>query len=330
MRNFGERIVGECLLNLDGFTAVDELVDVRGHGAKGYLDRVRSVRATTAVIPAAGLGTRFLPVTKAVPKELLPIVDVPALQLVIDEAVAAGINHVVIVSNVAKPGIEDYVRPSPDVVDRVRASGRTDLADRLAAVGTDVKVTVTYQDQPRGLGHAVGCAREAVGDDPFVVMLPDELMGDARLLSRLCEMTDEKNVSAVGLMRVHRDQVSAYGVVTPRGGDSGEGPFEIVDVVEKPRADDAPSNLIIIGRYALTPEVFGYIDGLKPSANGELQLSDALCAQAHAAPILGVMNKSARYDTGTPVGWLSAVIDIALQRPDIGTGFEVWLREKLA
>lgn len=325
-----ERVIGECLLNLNGFTAVDELVDVRWHGKKWYLSRVLFVRAKAAVIPAAGLGTRFLPVTKAVPKELLPIVDVPALQLVIDEAVAAGLSHVVIVSNTAKPGIEDYVRPSRDVVDRVRASGRTNLADRLAAIGTEIKVSVVYQDQPRGLGHAVGCARSAIGEEPFAVMLPDELMGDAKLLSTLCDVTERRDVSAVGLMRVHRDQVSAYGVVTPKGGDTGDGPFDIVDVVEKPRAEDAPSNLIIIGRYVLTPDVFGHIESLVPSANGELQLSDALRAQALVSPIVGVMNKSARYDTGTPLGWLSAVIDIALQRPDIGTGFEVWLREKLA
>ncbi|MSO59900.1 MAG: UTP--glucose-1-phosphate uridylyltransferase [Ilumatobacteraceae bacterium] len=288
------------------------------------------MKARFAVIPAAGMGTRFLPVTKAVPKELLPIIDVPALQLVMDEAIAGGAEHIVLVSSKAKSGIEAYVRSDDNVVQRVRASGRADLADRLARIGTDVQVTVVYQDEPRGLGHAVACARSVVADEPFAVLLPDEIMGDARLITQLSESVHDTGVSAVGLMRVPRDQVSAYGVITPREGDSGPGPFGIIDVVEKPREQDAPSNLIIIGRYVLTPDVFDYLDALVPSANGELQLTDALREQAMLSPLTGIMNKSARYDTGTPQGWLTAVIDIALQRGDVGPALEVWLRERLS
>ena len=288
-----------------------------------------SMRARTAVIPAAGLGTRFYPVTKAVPKELLPIVDVPALQLVMDEAVAAGIDHIVLVSHVSKTPVEAYVAPSQVVIDKVRASGRDELADRLALIGTEVKVSVVYQDAPRGLGHAVGCARDAVGDEPFAVLLPDEIMGDAVLLNALSDSCARTGVGAVGLMRVPMEQVSAYGVITPSAASPADGPFDIVDVVEKPAQADAPSNLIIIGRYVLTPDVFGEIDNLKPHANGELQLTDAMRAQCVHSPLTGMINHSKRWDTGTPMGWLTAVVDIALSRPDIEPGLRSWLTERL-
>lgn len=287
------------------------------------------MRVRTAVIPAAGLGTRFLPVTKAVPKELLPIVDVPALQLVMDEAIAVGVNHIVIVSNVAKPAVAAYITPDATVVERVRASGRVGLADRLAAIGADVKVSIVYQDEPRGLGHAVGCAQTAVGDEPFAVMLPDEIMGDATHLSDLIAQTSERGVGSVGLMRVPREKVGAYGVITPSADSPVNGPFSIVDVVEKPKVEDAPSDLIIIGRYVLTPDVFGALERITPHANGELQLTDALRMQTHVSPLIGVINTSARYDTGTPFGWLTAVIDIALQRPDTADALEHWLKDRL-
>ena len=283
----------------------------------------------SAVIPAAGLGTRFLPVTKAVPKELLPIVDVPALQLVMDEAVAAGAGHIVVISNVAKPSIETYTKVDTSVVARVRDSGRHDLADRLAAIGTDVKVSIVYQDSPRGLGHAVGCARDYVGDESFAVLLPDEIMGDSHHLKTLCDSTASRGVSSVGLMRVPEEQVSAYGVITPAPGAPNNGPFDIIDVVEKPAAKDAPSNLIIIGRYVLTPDVFEKLERITPHENGELQLTDALRLQAQESPLTGIINTSARYDTGTPFGWLTAVIDIALQRPDTSGLLKQWLKDRL-
>lgn len=281
------------------------------------------------MIPAAGLGTRFYPVTKAVPKELLPVVDVPAIQLVIDEAVAAGCDHVVVVSHAAKTPIERYLTPDAAVVAKVKESGRTEMAERLGRIGSDVKVTVVHQDAPRGLGHAVGCARAAVEHVPFAVLLPDELMGDANLLGALADSVASTGVGAVGLMRVPADEVSAYGVITPSAASPHEGPFEIVDVVEKPRREDAPSNLIIIGRYVLTPDIFDEIDRLTPHANGEIQLTDALRAQAVHAPLTGLLNRSKRWDTGTPMGWLTAVVDIALERPDVANAFGAWLRQRI-
>ena len=297
--------------------------------AKWYLTSLKTVRARTAVVPAAGLGTRFYPVTKAVPKELLPIVDVPALQLIMDEAVGAGCDHIVLVSSRAKPGLQNYVTPDAAVVAKLRDLGRDDVADRLSMIGTDVKVTITYQDNPRGLGHAVGCAREAVGDEPFALLLPDELRGDAGLLRLLIDQCEATGVSAIELQRVPMDKVSAYGVITPSASSPADGPFEIMGVVEKPAMEDAPSDLIILGRYVLTPDIFGEIDQLKPHPNGELQLTDALLSQSLRKPILGYLTTTERYDTGTPFGWLTAVIDLALRRGDTGPQLREWLAGRL-
>lgn len=287
------------------------------------------MRARTAVIPAAGLGTRFYPVTKAVPKELLPIVDVPALQLIMDEAIDAGCDHIVLVSSRAKPGLENYVSPDPAVVAKLRDLGRDAVADRLARIGTDVRVTITYQENPRGLGHAVGCARDAVGDESFAVLLPDELRGGAGLLRLLIDSSEATGASAIELKRVPMDEVSAYGVVSVAPGAPADGPFEITDVVEKPKKEDAPSDLIILGRYVLTPGIWEDIAALQPHPNGELQLTDALLSQTKRVPILGHLTTTERYDTGTPFGWLTAVMDIALRRGDTGPQLREWLARRL-
>ena len=274
------------------------------------------MRARTAVIPAAGLGTRFYPVTKAVPKELLPIYDVPALQLVMDEAIGAGADHIVLVSSRVKTPIEKFVTPDPAVVDKVRASGREDLANRLARIGTDVKVSITYQDNPHGLGHAVGCARDVVGDEPFMLLLPDELRSGPELLSALADSVQSRGVSAIELLRVPMEKVSAYGVITHVPGAPADGPFDVVGIIEKPKREDAPSDLIIAGRYVCTPDIFDKIDRIKPAPNGELQLTDALELQSADSPITGIISTVTRWDTGTPMGWLEAVIDAALSNGD--------------
>ncbi len=284
----------------------------------------------TAVIPAAGLGTRFLPATKAVPKELLPIIDTPALQLVIDEAVGAGIDHIVIVTNHNKPAIEAYFESSDEVLAKLRSTGRHEMADRLESIGRDVLVSFAYQDAPLGLGHAVGCAAGAVGDEPFAVMLPDELMGDSSLLDQMARLCESTGGSVVGLKRVPRDQVSSYGVIDPSTEFDDRGVIGIRTMVEKPSIDDAPSDLIIIGRYVLTPDVFNKIERLQPGAGGEIQLTDALKVQAATGPFHGVLSTIRRYDTGTPLGWLSAVVDIALDDPTIGDDFVAFLRDRIS
>lgn len=287
------------------------------------------MKAHTAVIPAAGLGTRFYPITKAVPKELLPIFDVPALQVVIDEAIGAGCDHIVLVSSRTKPGLENYVTPQPAIIAKLRDQGRFDIAERLERIGRDVQVSITYQDNPKGLGHAVGCAREVVGEEPFALLLPDELRGDAGLLSLLIESCHKTGQSAIELKRVPMDEVSAYGVVSVAPGADVDGPFEITDVVEKPKMQDAPSDLIILGRYVLTPDIFDEIDKLKPHPNGELQLTDALLSQSLRRPVLGHLTTTQRWDTGTPLGWLEAVLDAALARPDVAPQLRHWLKSRL-
>ncbi|MEK7296120.1 MAG: UTP--glucose-1-phosphate uridylyltransferase [Actinomycetota bacterium] len=282
----------------------------------------------TAVIPAAGLGTRFLPATKSVPKELLPIFDTPAIQLVMDEAVDAGFEHIIVVSNRSKPAIESYLAPSVDVVNRVRDSGRADLADRLARIGKDVQVSVVYQDVPRGLGHAIVCARQLVGDESFAVLLPDELMGDSSLLATLSAVHNATGHSVIGLKRVDPTEVSAYGCVRIETEPDSQGLVLVTDVVEKPKAIEAPSDLIIIGRYVLAPSAFDDIESLQPADNGEIQLTDALRIAAMANSLRGIVSDIERYDTGTPRGWLEAVIEFTLRRQDVGPAFEQWLHAR--
>jgi UTP--glucose-1-phosphate uridylyltransferase len=288
------------------------------------------MQVRTAVIPAAGLGTRFLPATKAVPKELLPIIDTPALQLIINEAVGAGIDHVVIVTNRNKPAIEAYFESSDDVVAKLRSTDRHAMADRLESIGRDVRVSFAYQDTPLGLGHAVGCAATVVGDEPFAVLLPDELMGDSSLLDQMARLCESTGGSVVGLKRVPREQVSSYGVIDPSTALDDSGVIGIRTMVEKPDVEDAPSDLIIIGRYVLTPDVFAEIGRVQPGSGGEIQLTDALRVQAANGPFHGVLSSIRRYDTGTPIGWLKAVVDFALDDPILGDDFSDYLRSRLS
>ncbi|MEO6651577.1 MAG: UTP--glucose-1-phosphate uridylyltransferase [Ilumatobacteraceae bacterium] len=271
----------------------------------------------SAVIPAAGLGTRFLPATKAVPKELMPIGDTPAIQIIIDEALGAGIDHIVVVSSRDKPAIERYFARDPALRRALLDNGKHDVVERLDAIGRDWQVTIVYQDNPHGLGHAVGCARDAVGDHPFAVMLPDELMGDSTLLVQMNGVCVDTGGSVVGVKQVPKDQVSSYGVLAPSGPIDADGVIPVADLVEKPPVDDAPSDFILIGRYVLTPDVFDEIEALTPGSGGELQLTDALRAQAARSPFSGVVSRTARYDTGNPVGFLEASIAFALRHPDM-------------
>jgi UTP--glucose-1-phosphate uridylyltransferase len=275
------------------------------------------VEVRTLVIPAAGLGTRFLPATAAVPKELLPIGDTPAIQLVIDEALAIGVDHVIVVSSAAKPAIDRYLTPDDSLIATLRDRGRDDVADRLAAIGRDWRVTIVHQDHPRGLGHAVGCARGSVSGDAVVVSLPDEIMGGPSLLARMRDVCAATGGGAVGLLEVEPEAVSSYGVIDPAG-PVVDGVVPVRDLVEKPAVDVAPSRLILIGRYVLTVDVFDEIERLRPGSGGEIQLTDALRAQAARSPFHGVVTDTERWDTGTPIGFLAAAVEIVLGRPGEG------------
>jgi UTP--glucose-1-phosphate uridylyltransferase len=255
----------------------------------------------------------------------MPIFDTPAIQLVMDEAIGAGATRIVIVTSAAKPAIEEYVKPSPDVVKRVRDSGRIDLSARLERIGRDVEVTFALQDEPRGLGHAVSCARDAVGNEAFMLLLPDELMGGPQLMSQMVAMCERDKKSVVGLKQVPINEVSSYGVVTTTGAPSTAGEVTVTGVVEKPKPEESPSDLILVGRYVLVPEMFDLLAALKPAASGEIQLTDALLEAAKTEDVLGVVSDIARFDTGTPLGWLKAVIEFARQRDDVAPALDAWL-----
>jgi len=285
------------------------------------------MQVRSAVIPAAGMGTRFLPATKAVPKELFPIGDQPALQIVIDEALGAGIDHIVVVSSRDKPAIEAYFRPDDALIGALESQGKNDLAERLRSIGRDWRVSIVYQDQPKGLGHAVGCAREAVGDEPFAVMLPDELMGSSALLAQMNGVCASTGGSVVAVVNVPRDQVSSYGVIDPAGDLSADGVIPVKDLVEKPSVDAAPSNFVLTGRYVLTADAWDEIARLQPGRGGELQLTDALRAQAARSPFHAVVSSEGRHDTGNPLGFLTSSIELGLLDPELGGPLRAFLAD---
>jgi len=284
------------------------------------------MQVRSAVIPAAGLGTRFLPATKSVPKELFPIGDRPAIQLVIDEALGAGIDHIVVVSSRSKPALEAYFAPDEALLEALDAKGQTETAERLRSIGRDWRVTIVYQDDPKGLGHAVGCAREAVGDESFAVMLPDELMSSSAVLAQMNGVCAATGGSVVAVVNVPRETVGSYGVIDPAGELTHDGVIPVRDLIEKPAPEDAPSNFILTGRYVLTADAWGEIERLTPGSGGELQLTDALRAQAARAPFHAVVADETRLDTGTPLGFLTASIQLGLHDPELGGPLRDFIR----
>jgi UTP--glucose-1-phosphate uridylyltransferase len=268
-----------------------------------------------AVIPAAGLGTRFLPATKAVPKEMLPIVDIPTIQLVIDEAVRAGITDVVVINGRNKGAIEDHFDHAFELERTLRDRGNTALADSVSAISTMVRLISVRQKQPLGLGHAVLCAREAVGDEPFAVLLGDDLIDndDDPGIGQLARVYAETGVGAVSIMEVPVGQEHLYGIVA--GELDTHGRLRITDMVEKPKPGTAPTRLAIVGRYLLPPSVWGMLAATTPGVGGEIQLTDALKRLATTEGLYGVVVKGTRHDAGDKLGYLRANLAYALKRP---------------
>jgi UTP--glucose-1-phosphate uridylyltransferase len=278
------------------------------------------------VIPAAGLGTRFLPATKAVPKEMLPIVDTPTIQLIVEEALRAGAQEVVLVNGRGKGAIEDHFDRAYELESELRNKGKKDLFEQVRRISDAVRLVSVRQKEPLGLGHAVLAARNAVGDEWFGVMLGDDLV-DAEepaigQLVRLCQKTGK---AAVALMPVPESQVHLYGI---GAGKPIEGGHIVVDrIVEKPKRAEAPSNLAVIGRYVLPPDIFHVLSNLKPGAGGEIQLTDGLAVLAKEGRLLGVRFTGTRYDAGDRLGYLQANVAYALKRPDLREGLLAYLRE---
>lgn len=270
-----------------------------------------------AVIPAAGMGTRFLPATKAVPKEMLPLVDKPAIQYVVEEAVSVGITDILIVTGRNKRDIEDHFDRSMELEDLLRRSGKDQELGRMRSIAGLARIHFVRQGEPQGLGHAVGMARDHVGDEPFAVMLPDDIMHPkATILAGMLVAHERTSSSVLCLKKVDRREVSLYGCAVAT--DAGDSLVEVHDVVEKPAPEDAPSDLGMMGRYVLTPEIFDSIAATKPGRGGEIQLTDAIRHLIGIQKVFGYTFTEGRYDTGNKIDFLKATVQFALERDDLG------------
>lgn len=285
---------------------------------------------TKAVIPAAGLGTRFLPATKAMPKEMLPVVDKPAIQYVVEEAVAAGLTDVLLITGRNKNALENHFDRMTELEATLEQKGDRDRLRKVEFSNDLADVHYVRQGDPRGLGHAVLRARAHVGNQPFAVLLGDDLI-DARdvLLSRMIEVAGEKGATVVALLEVDPAVAHMYGVATVEATDT-EDVVHITGLVEKPAAGTAPSNLAIIGRYVLQPEIFDVLETTPPGKGNEIQLTDALLTLAEqniAGGVYGVVFRGRRYDTGDRVDYIKAIVQLAVERDDLGPELRPWLKE---
>jgi len=283
-----------------------------------------STRAAKAVIPAAGLATRFLPATKAVPKELLPVVDRPVLQYIVEEAAAAGLHDVLLITGRGKTSMVDHFDRRPDLEQRRAEKGDE---ERLAAITRPSELAEIYtcrQGEQLGLGHAVSYAESHVGGEPFAVLLGDEFMDDESLLVSMLDLQARTGGIVIALLEVEPDEVSRYGICSVTNTDGNT--VEITGLVEKPPVGEAPSNLAIIGRYILPSAIFDAIRRTGPGSGGEIQLTDAMALLlAEGTPVHGIVHRGVRYDTGMPLGYLQAVVQLACGREDLGPAFRGWL-----
>ena len=282
-----------------------------------------------AVIPVAGFGTRLLPITKSVPKELLPVVDVPAIQVVVEECVNAGLEEVIFITGRGKGGIEDHFDFNFELEKILEERGKIEELERVRAISKLIRTIAVRQKRPLGLGHAVLCAREVVEDEPFVVLLPDDLISsEPSVTCQLIDVYEKYGQGVVSLMRVPDEEVSRYGIVT--GENWAPSLHRVRTIVEKPEQNIAPSNLAVIGRYLLTPDIFEYLEDLEPDESGEIQLSDGLSRLAKHRALVGYEFEGRRHDIGDKLGFLTANISYALRRDDLGPKLLPYLKRKVA
>ncbi|MBI2158906.1 MAG: UTP--glucose-1-phosphate uridylyltransferase GalU [Candidatus Rokubacteria bacterium] len=285
-----------------------------------------SATVRKGVFPAAGLGTRFLPATKAQPKEMLPLVDKPMIQYVVEEAVASGLSEIIIVTGRGKRAIEDHFDAAFELEYYLNDRGKVDELAQIKTISELASVSYVRQKEPLGLGHAILCARPLVGDEPFGVFLGDDIIGaaPAPCMRQLLDVFERHGGPVLAVERVPRERLGQYGVIRPL--HLGGNVYEILDLVEKPRAQDAPSDLAIIGRYVLTPDVFGLLAETPADARGEIQLTDALRALRARRPMYALAFEGRRYDTGDKLGFLKATVEFALARPDLADEFRAYLK----
>ncbi|MEU1419503.1 MULTISPECIES: UTP--glucose-1-phosphate uridylyltransferase GalU [unclassified Kitasatospora] len=294
------------------------------------------IPVTKAVVPAAGLGTRFLPATKATPKEMLPVVDKPAIQYVVEEAASAGLSDILMVTGRNKRALEDHFDRAYELEELLARKGDQDRLRRVRESVDLANMHYVRQGDPKGLGHAVSVAEQHVAGQPFAVLLGDDLI-DPRdpLLARMIEVQQELGGSVVALMEVDPSQIHLYGCAAVKANGFGEDVFQVTDLVEKPETADAPSNYAVIGRYVLDPSVFDVLRETPPGRGGEIQLTDALRELTtrdaeSGGQVHGVLFKGRRYDTGDRADYLRAIVRLASEREDLGPEFRSWLREFVA
>ncbi|MDQ0285090.1 UTP--glucose-1-phosphate uridylyltransferase [Desulfofundulus luciae] len=279
-----------------------------------------------AIIPAAGLGVRFLPATKAQPKEMLPIVDKPTIQYIIEEAVRSGIEDILIITGRHKRAIEDHFDKSPDLEEQLRAREKLGLLELVQDISEMVDIYYVRQKEPRGLGHAVYCARKFIGNEPFAVLLGDDIVRSRTpCLKQLLNLYEEMPGTILAVQEVSPEDVSKYGILDAE--PIREGVYRVRDLVEKPAPGEAPSRLAIMGRYIIDPRIFEILAETPPGAGGEIQLTDALRVLCREQPVYGLAFKGRRYDVGDKLGYLKAMVEFALDRPDLGEEFAAYLKE---
>lgn len=279
-----------------------------------------------AVIPVAGLGTRFLPATKAQPKEMLPLVDKPVIQYVVEEAIRAGVENLVLITGRGKQAIENHFDVAYELEDMLLRRGKKDDLEQVRAITGLGQFTFVRQGEPLGLGHAVLCARHAVGSEPFALLLGDDVFDDdGPALEALIKAFEATGKSVVGVQEVPLEHVSRYGIINVP--DRPDGPWAVTDIVEKPGAGEAPSRYAVVGRYVLTSRIFEHLAGLKPSVGGEYQLTDALKKLADEGQLVAARIPAKRYDTGNKLDYLKANVEFALKRADLRDDFRAYLKE---
>ena len=282
------------------------------------------MKITKAVIPAAGLGTRFLPATKAVPKEMLPIVDTPTLQYIIEEAAASGIEDILIVTGRGKRAIEDHFDKSYELENELKRAGKHDYIEMIEKISSLANIHYVRQKEALGLGHAIYCAKSFIGNSPFAVLLGDDVVSSkVPCLKQMIDVYDKYSSTVLGVQRVAKKDLSKYGIIN--AGQIEDRLYRVNGMVEKPDPDEAPSDLAVLGRYIITPEIFNILRDTKPGAGGEIQLTDALCTLSHKQPVYAYDFEGDRYDVGNKMGFLKATVEFALRRDDLKDDFMQYL-----
>lgn len=283
------------------------------------------MKVKKAIIPAAGLGTRFLPATKAQPKEMLPIVDKPTIQFIIEEALASGVEDILIITGRGKRAIEDHFDRSLELEEELEKKGKLELLEQIRQIANLANIHYIRQKEAKGLGHAIYCAKSFIGKEPFAVLLGDDIVkSEVPCLKQMIDVYGEYGTSILGVQHVPENDVSKYGIIA--GKQIEDRIFKVRTLVEKPDKDNAPSDLAILGRYIINPSIFSYLESAKPGKGGEIQLTDSLCQQARFEPMYAYDFIGRRYDVGNKLGFLQATVEYALEREELRDEFKDYLK----